>query len=136
MPSNPAQAVTPAAMATSWMPRRKPDGEPAPGQGRPRRRPRWLAEAAAIHSRPTSGPVTSRATAMRRAWLAAISARKPSATWADPPNSRMAASAAWAGGSPADRCASAASSSPERNSATMPARARSGQASRAVTSAR
>jgi hypothetical protein len=41
-----------------------------------------------------------------------------------------------AGGSPVRACASVASSSPDRSSATMPAWARAGPGSRAVTSAR
>ena len=98
--------------------------------------PRWLPRAVAIHSRPTSGPVTSRMTATRRAWPTAISALKPPATCAGSPNSRISARAAWAGGSPADRSASVASNNSEPSSATMPAWAQAGPGSRAVTSAR
>ena len=67
---------------------------------------------------------------------AAISARKPPAISPGSPNSVMAAAAAWADGTPADRCASAASSSPERSSARIPAWARAGPGSPAETSAR
>ncbi len=134
IPSMAAQAVTPAAPATRRMPTRRPGDRPVQCQGRPMRMPRRAA--AAIQSRPTSGPVTSKMTATRRAWPAAISAVNPLATWAGSPNSRIAVRSAWSGGSPADRCASAASRSPERSSATMPAWPRGGPDRRAVTSAR
>lgn len=41
-----------------------------------RRCPRWLAIAVAAHSGPTSGPVASRVSAMRREWRAASSGRR------------------------------------------------------------
>jgi hypothetical protein len=92
--------------------------------------------AAAPHSRPISGPVASRVAARWRAWLAAIPGRNAAATWPGWPNSATAACAAAAGASPARRCASVASSSPLRSSAAIPARARAGPGSAAVTCVR
>ena len=61
----------------------------------------WLEAAVASQSRPTSGPLTSRTAATRRAWLAATSVRKASAIRPGSPNSRIAASTARVGESPA-----------------------------------
>jgi cation-transporting P-type ATPase J len=87
-----ALAVTATATATSWMPAPRPAGGVVHCRNVAMRMAGWLATAVASQSRPTSGPETSSTIATRRAWLAAISGRNPSAT--SPDRMRPAAAAA------------------------------------------
>ena len=68
MPSAPATAVTATASATSWTHPSRPAGYFGEVQNAVvMRMAGWLAAAAVSQSRPTSGPLTSKAAATRRA---------------------------------------------------------------------